>query len=108
MPQTARKEIFATYRALARALARLKPTYRQRMVAAVGRALADETSSGALALIGVLGAAELKRAHQMAVKIRVQREAAMIEQRQPRWRVAITAFIRRVVGVVRRRISRNT
>jgi hypothetical protein len=89
-------------------LARLAPIYRRRIVAAVGRALADDTSNGALRLIGILDTAELRRAHQLAVEIRMQREAAMIEQRRPRWRLAVTAFYGRVVGVVQRRISRNT
>jgi len=78
------------------------------MVAAVGRALADNMSSGALKLIGILNAAELGQAHRLAIAARKQREAALIERRLARWFVAAKAFSRRLTSAVWRRLTRNT
>lgn len=108
MPRTADRTLFAAHRALARALARLAPIYRQRLVAVVGRALADDMSSGALELIGMLDAAELSQAHRLAIAAREQREAALIERQLARWFVAVKAFSRRLTSPVWRRLTRNT
>jgi hypothetical protein len=103
MPRTADKKVFEAHRALARALARLAPIYRQRIVAAVGRALADDTSNGALELIGILNGAELRRAHQIAAAARDRCEAAPIERRLARLVVFVTAIARRIAGMARHR-----
>jgi hypothetical protein len=90
-------------RALACALERLAPFYRERMVGALALALADGSTGARLEYLRVLDAGEIEHAHRIAAATRARRDAALFERRLARQLAAVKRLAHRLVGLVRRR-----
>ena len=90
-------------RARACALERLAPFYRERMVGALARALADDDEGSGLEYLVVLEAGEIKRAHLLAAAMRARRDAALLERRPTRRSASIKKVVRRLVDLICRR-----
>ena len=103
LPRTADRSHFMVNHALARALERLVPFYRGQMVRALARTLADDDTGAGLEYLRVLDAAEIKRAHRLAVAMRMRRDAVPSEHRPARGAASAKAFIRRLADLIRRR-----
>lgn len=89
--------------ALARALERLAPFYRERMVLALARALAGDGKKTGLEYLDILDAGEIERAHRLAAARRARRDAALFERRLARRIAAVKTLLRRLLGPGRRR-----
>jgi hypothetical protein len=96
---------FAAYRALARALARLAPFYRDRAIAALAKALADGRSSTASELRPLLSDEELARACAMAVRIQRARDATAFDLAVLRLKTAVVSCARSCRRVPRRSVA---
>jgi len=94
-----------TYRALAGALGRLVPVYRERIVAALARALADGSPAVAPELLQLLDGKDISRAHRLAMASRQRQEVASIERRLARGFAAIKTLARRLVSARRGRTT---
>jgi CRP-like cAMP-binding protein len=90
------------HRALACALERLAPFYRERMVFALARALADRSTGARVEHLRVLDAGEIERAHRFSAAMRARRDAALFERRLARQLAAVKKLALRLVGFVRR------
>lgn len=98
LPAGADRRLFVTYRALAAALERLRPIYRERMVLALAQALADGDAKVVRRCLKVLRASEVERAHHKAAGLRRAREGLAIERKLARVLAAVMALLRRLAG----------
>lgn len=94
-----------TQLALARALERLAPFYRERMVVALARALADGGLKPGLEYLDNLDAGEIKRAHRLAAALRTRRDVALFERRLARRIAVVMTLVRRIGSAIRRRTT---
>lgn len=91
-------ETYDAYRALARALARLAPVYRQRMLDAAARALADGDGKAARRFSAHLDDADRARARAAAAQIAGDRDVAVFDDAIRRSKAAIVRCVRRLIG----------
>lgn len=91
------------HRALACALERLAPVYRERMVSALARALADDDEEAGLEYLSVLDAGEIRRAHRLAMTVKARRDVALSEHRSARRMARIETVLSRLANLIRRK-----
>ena len=96
----ARRHIFATHRALARALAQMAPDYTQKVTAMVAKALAEGDSNAVAALRHLLSDAEFSRACARAVAIQQEGDIALFDRYSRHCKMALGSCCRKVCNLV--------
>jgi hypothetical protein len=86
------------HRALACALERLAPFYRERTVSALAQAFADDADirRADREYLDILDASDIKRAHRLALAMQARRDAAHFERRLARRVATIKMLVRRL------------
>ena len=96
----ARRHIFATHRALARALAQMAPVYADQLTTMVAKALAEGDSNAVAALRHLLSDADYARACARAVAVRQERDIALFDRYSRRCKITLVSCCRKVFKLV--------